>query len=403
MSASTEGTLKRELLIFFYKYRLRLALAFLIPLIIIVAISFVPTPRYTASSVLLVRLGSEYVYQPESNTGNGPPSVIPFNVEQIFKAEVAILGSYDLHKRLVEEMGVETLYPNLIKPSGIRLFASNLKDITEAKINAMLGIVPKKEPKLSEEEQKKQRVAKAVEIFEKRFSIFLEKESAVINISYEHADPEVAVATLDKLLNIYFEKRKALYLEPRAELAKKEVTNSRGRVLWANRAVDNFKRTNMIFSLQDQRTELLKRRADLERQLSILVNPDLERQIADINIQLDELDAKEHTYNNLKREADVAEKSYDMFTNKYDEANSYDTFQKARADSVRMIQNPAAAPEPKSIQMLIILGGVFLSIISTLLVAAISEFSRSGYLTPEHVERHLGLPVLAAIPHRRRR
>lgn len=400
MAAANQGSLKRELLIFFYKYRLRLLLAFVIPLAIMIAISFLPTPRYAASSTLIVRMGSEYVYTPEvGNTGNGPANIIPFNQEQIFKAEVAILGSYDLHEEVVRQLGVEKLYPNLIQPTGIRLHIKEAKDFATGEIKKIMKTPAKPEP--SPEERQDMLVAQAVEIFEKRFSILLEKESAVINLTYEHANPTVASEALDLLLKLYFEKRRQLYTETRGDLAKREFQASKNKALWTAQQADSYKRNNMIYSLGDQRAELLKRRAEYERQLSIIVNPDIERKIAEINIQLDELDAKEHTYNNLKREADLAAKSYDSYAGKFDEASSFDAFQKNREDSVRMIQSPVSSPEPKSIQALIIIGGVFLSMISALLVAAITEFSRGGFMSPEQLERHLGLPVLAAIPRRR--
>lgn len=390
---------KREFFIFLYKYRLRLILAFLIPLLVAVGLSFLPTPRYTASSVLVVRLGSEYVYQPETgNSGNGPANIIPFSQEQIFKSEVAILSSDDLHEQVIKEIGVENLYPNLIQPSGTGAFIASIeKPITDK----LKELTKTPEVQLSKEELDHQRLAQAVEIFDKRFSILLEKESAVINISFEHKDSALAVRALDTLLRFYFEKRKNLYIEPRANLARKEAQSSRARVLAANRAADEYKRIHMIFSLPEQRAELLKRRSELQRQLAIIVNPELERQIMEINGQLDELDAKEHTYNNLKREAEVAEASYDNFARKYDEANSYDSLQNARADSVRIIQPPVTPAEPKSIQFLIVLGGLFLSVVIALLVAAITEFSRSGFLTPEHIERSLDLQVLAVVPYRR--
>lgn len=402
MATANEGSLKRELLIFFYKYRLRLLVSFMIPLLIMVAVSFMPTPRYSASGTLIVRMGSEYVYTPEvGNTGNGPANIIPFNQEQIFKAEVAILGSYDLHEEVVRQLGVEKLYPNLIQPTGVRLYISQAKNLVEDEIKKALNVPEQPQP--SAEEKENMLVAKAVEIFEKRFSILLEKESAVISLTYEHADPRIATEALDLLLKLYFEKRRELYTETRGGLAKKEYQASKNKALWTAQQADSFKRNNMIYSLGDQRAELLKRRAEYERQLSIIMNPDIERKVAEINIQLDELDSKEHTYNNLKREADLAAKSYDSYAGKFDEASSYDAFQKDREDSVRMIQSPVSSPEAKSIQALIIIGGIFLSIITTLLVAAITEFSRSGFMSPEQVERQLGIPVLAAIPRKRAR
>jgi len=403
-------TPKRELLVFYYKYRRRLALAFLVPFTLAVVMSFIPKPRYEANSTLVVRLGSEYVYQPEVGAGsNSPASPIPFDRDQIYKAEVAILGSHDLHQQVVETIGLDRMYPQgaVHKPFaplrewGLTLLNAWYPEDEEspAAVETLRTALSDTDAdiKLSDDERARKRLDLAVENFGKRLNIVLGKESAVIDVSFQHRDRDVAVQALDALLKFYMEKRKKLYLDTRSSLASSEAETTRRRASSAQAAVENFKRVHQIYSLADQRTQLLAQREEVRKQMMTVSNPALEDKLANITGQLDALDAQEREYNTLQHDLQTANDEETLYIHKLDEAQTYDNLERARAGSVRIIQPPAAPPEPKRLQGLILLVGFVLSLVFTLLVAAITEFSRSGFLTPERLERSLGLPVLGVL------
>jgi uncharacterized protein involved in exopolysaccharide biosynthesis len=412
-------TPKREFLVFYYKYRFRLVCAFLLPFLLTVFVSFLPTPRYEATSTLVVRLGSEYVYQPETgSSSNAPSAPIPFDRDQIYKSEVAILGSYDLHQQVIQSVGIDHIYPagetsrlhKLLLPlrNGAQtvlngLFPKGSETVFAPVVNPLRAALLdyQDDSKASEDEKARRRLQLAVQSFDKRLDIVLAKESAVINVSFQHRDREVAIAALDTLLKLYLEKRKQLYTDARGGLAKNEADMTKRRAMAAQAAVENFKREHKIYSLADQRTQLLAHREDIRKQMMIVSNPALEDKMADVTRQLDQLDAQERQYNVLQQDVQMANDEYTLYTHKLDEAQAYDNLERARAGSVRVVQEPAAPPEPKRLQGIILLAGFILSLIFTVLVAAITEFSRSGFLTPERLERNVGLPILAALPLRK--
>jgi uncharacterized protein involved in exopolysaccharide biosynthesis len=394
-----QGISQREFLIFFYKYRLRLLMAFLLPFALAVAISFIPVPRYKATSVLIVRLGSEYVYQPETGGAQGGGnSSLPFGNEQIFKSETAILGSQDLHRELIKAIGVDTLFPEIAHPKGFYRFVATAQQLLHDSLK-QYGL--EHDEQQTEQQAEDRRLADAVERFEKHFDIELQRESAVITVSFEHRDPVLAVNTLDKLLMLYYEKRKQIYTEPRAELAEAQMQSTRERAQAAQGAMENYKLKHQIYSLDDQRRTLLAQRTEAEKQAQTISNPVVDAKIASYTRQLNQIDAEERSYNNLQKEADIANESYSLYSHRLDEAKAYEDLQRERVGSVRVIQPPATPPDPKRLQPIIILAGLFISLISMLLTAAITEFSRRGFLAPEQIERSIGLPVLAVIPFRR--
>jgi len=207
---------------------------------------------------------------------------------------------------------------------------------------------------------------------------------------------------MQSLLNLYMEKRKQIYLESRGTLAKEQAEAIHRRVLGLQSSLETFKREHKIYSLSDQRAALLQQREDVRKQMMIVSSPALEDKLNNITSQLDALDALERQSNALDHDLQTANDEYTIYAHKMDEAQSYDSIEHARAGSVRVIQEPAALPEPKNLQGLIILAGFVLSLIFTVLVAALTEFMRSGFLTPERLERNLGLPILCALPVRKK-
>jgi uncharacterized protein involved in exopolysaccharide biosynthesis len=395
---AAQGVSKREFLIFLYKYRVKLFFAFMIPFALAIAISCIPTPRYKAVAVLIVRLGSEYVYQPEVSSSGSQASVIPFDHEQIFKSEVAILNSDDLHAQVIEAVGLDNLYPEINNPTGFNLFLSTIKGgIT----NTMMqwGLLSR-EPE-TQEETKQRKLAQAVMMFDKRLDILLEKESAVIDISYENPSRSMSAKALDMLLKLYFDKRKQIYTESRSGMVQAQVEQKRKEVATAEHALEAYKRDHKIFSLDDERDDLLERRSAAQEKLDNISTQGLRSKIAEYNNELNRLDSAEREYEHLQKEAQIAQNSYTLYSGKMDEAHAYDDLQNRHLDSVRIIQPAIAPPEPARLQLLIILAGFFVSVICVLAAAALTEFSKKGFVTPEQIERTLGIPVLGVFPVRK--
>ena len=361
----------RELLTFYYRNRSKLLLAFFVPFILAVALSYVPVPRYKATSVLTVRMGSEYIYQPEvGSSQNTTQTTIPLDRDQIFKAEVAILSSHDLHEKVIKQIGVNVLYPNSVVEG-------------------------------ASQEDGRVALAKAVTRFEKRFDVNLEKESSVITVSFEDKSAGTAIKVLDTLLNQYMEKRKELYLESRAELAKTHAEEAHQRALAAGKAIEDFKVTHQIHSFDDERRALVDQRSEVEKQRTNIRSPELDKKLAYLDAKLDRLNKDEAEFNILNHDATVAQDEYSVFSHRLSEATAYEDIERERTGSVRVIQPPTAPAEPKSMQIVIIAAGFVLSLLAFILMAIIIDMLGSGFSTPEQMEKAIGLPVLSVLPRRK--
>ena len=94
--------------------------------------------HYPAQSSILVRLGSEYVYEP--TVGDAARGAIP-TTDQLIQSEVEILSSADLKRRVIQTLGMGRVFPGradaylhappdkrqLIMDQAIAAMASNLK------------------------------------------------------------------------------------------------------------------------------------------------------------------------------------------------------------------------------------------------------------------------------------
>ena len=85
---------------------------FLVLLAIGLGVALTMKTRYPATASLLVRLGPEYVYQP--NVGDAARGAIPTN-DQLVAAEVEILNSAELRRRVIDELGMAEVMPSRAK------------------------------------------------------------------------------------------------------------------------------------------------------------------------------------------------------------------------------------------------------------------------------------------------
>lgn len=362
----------RNLLAFFFRNCRKILLAFCLPFFLAVALSFLPTPRYKASSVLTVRLGSEFVYQPEvGSSQNNQQQTIPFDRDQIFKSEVAILQSDDLHEQVIKQIGIDNLFPG-----------SEVTDDTE--------------------EAQRVLMAKAVLSFDKRFEVNLEKESSVITITYEHKSATMASDVLDTLLKLYMEKRKSLYQESRVDLAKSQAEEAHQRAIAAGKAFEAFKRAHNILSFQEERAALMQQRSDLERQRASISSVDLDSKLAYVEGKLSTLNREEAEFNSLTHDNTVAEDEYAVFAHRLSEASAYEDLERERLGSVRIIQPPSVPPEPKSLQVAIVAMGFVFSLLAAAITAILLDILSADFMTPEQLEKAIGLPVLATISRRKK-
>ena len=98
-----------------------------------------------------------------------------------------------------------------------------------------------------------------------------------------------------------------------------------------------------------------------------------------------------------QRQKALLEQNYATAMKTLDDRRMQENVEAKKATNVRVIQ-PAGPPlQSNSIRVVILAGGIIMSLIVALLTAFLSDIFRRGFISPERLERSLGVRVLASV------
>lgn len=450
----------RDFLTIIFKHKNKILIIFLATVITVTVGSFLLPPTYEAKSSLMIKFGREYVYFPEVGDTQPTISFQSFKQEEIISSEIQILTSRDLTIKVINAIGVDSLYPDIVKAP------------------------PRKMTPLEA----------AVLEFEKNLSVENIKKSNVIEVSLQHKDPEIAARAVNELVEFFKEKHLQVLSNQKSSFLEKQLNIYQQKLKESEDYLEAYKQKHKIFSLDEQRSLLLKQRVDLDTSLKTTQNriqeikqvlsssesPTLmpsknapfytetkryeviddaktkllslqlreqelsgkytetsrvianirkeinlvkeslkeqEKDLAEAELgsmesqgatikqqlnRLDEeirtLDLREKELQNLKREVATNEKNYKTYLSKSEESRISEDMDLQKMANINIIQEAFIPVEPiKPRKALNIALGIILGALSGLGFAFFSEHISEGLSTPESAERHLDLPVLTTI------
>lgn len=142
--------------------------------------------------------------------------------------------------------------------------------------------------------------------------------------------------------------------------------------------------------------ELLKAQSDLS---AAQARSSLDRtQLADLDKSIAELNQKRTDLGALERRAQAADEAFKSAAKIYADRRLTEDVSARKAANIRVIQPAEAPTKSTGVRKLIVIVGFVLALVSGAFIAISSEFNRRGFLSPEKLERSLGLPVLVSIP-----
>jgi uncharacterized protein involved in exopolysaccharide biosynthesis len=244
----------RDLLLTALTHKGRVFLIFFCIMAASIAIAAVVQPDYKAKSTLLVLLGTEHTFRPAAgqqmlNTGG-------VDSEQVLRTEASILGSDDLHRTVIREIGVENLYPKLLKkPTAFEKWQIDVKQfITEA-----LGITEK-----AADAGPADPIARAIELFARNLTITVDKKSSVIGLDFTNPNKILSAQALHVLETQYLDLRAKLYGDVQAPIVQVQRDTVSKQLGAADAALQTFKQQHDISNFGERRAILLKQQGDLE-------------------------------------------------------------------------------------------------------------------------------------------
>ena len=440
-----------KFLTIFFKYKWMIVPIFLIISIVgVVMIKRMPT-LYEAKASILVKLGHESWYRPE--TQGGPQRAM--SAEEALNNEIKILTNQDLIKNVVATIGVGNIYPQLVK-------------VGSPPSNRTLEV--------------------AAMMFADYLSAIPIKTSNIIEVSFKHKDPVIAARTLNALIEQFKDKHIDVYSDPKSPFLEEQTSNFSEKMKQVEDNLQSFKQRNQVYSLDEQRSALLQQRIALdtllkttqtqmqeieqkiafvkssrwsteailetrtrlrtaqqkERELmerytensrivqnirreiqaleesvagpledarrielsklegelgALKAKADgLHRQVGQISGEVRALDSREKEYTNLKRDLITQEGNYKTYLGKYEESRIVDDMNKRKLSNVSVIQNatvPIKPAENKKRQYAMFT--VILALGAAFGLAYLREHVPQRLTTPLAAEKHLGLPVMVTI------
>jgi polysaccharide biosynthesis protein PslE len=184
--------------------------------------------HYTARAELLVRLGQEYVYQPSG--GGGGASA---DIQGVVNAEMRMLGSGAVVRRVIETVGLATLYPNIAAAPG-----------PEA-----------------------DKIAAAERAFAEHLTLETAPQTPAIALSFEHNNPQIAARTLNTLIDTYLARRREVLVGGEYDALSRQSAVVDERVNAASTALAAFLSQNQIGDFETELAALAQRVTDTDTQL----------------------------------------------------------------------------------------------------------------------------------------
>ena len=248
----------RDLLLTAFSQKARVFLIFFCIMALSIVIAVQVQPDYKAKSSLLVLLGTEHTFRPVAGQMFTNSSGV--DAEQVLRTEASILGSDDLHRTVIREIGIEKMYPQLFETPGP--VTKWLQD-TRRFVTDSLGTTEK-----STDSGSTDPMVRAIDIFARNLTITLDKKSSVIVLEFTHPNKRVSADALRILEAQYLVLRAKLYGDVQAPIVQMQQTTVGQQLADADTALQGFKQQHDISNFSERRAILLKQQGDLETALT---------------------------------------------------------------------------------------------------------------------------------------
>lgn len=219
----------RDVLTLLFKHKNKIVLTFLGIVLSVTGWTFVTSPTYEAESTLMVKMGREHVYRPEVGTGTVDPS-ISFNPERIMESEIQIMTSRNLAQRVIENLGVNVLYPDFVEdpPKSMTPLEAGIREMRD---NLDATAVP---------------------------------ESNVIRVAFRHDDAELSAQVVKLLVGFSLEKHLEMFSSPQAAFLEKQAIAYQQQLNDSKTQLQKFKHKHGLSALIEEQKLLLEQRRDLD-------------------------------------------------------------------------------------------------------------------------------------------
>jgi uncharacterized protein involved in exopolysaccharide biosynthesis len=248
----------RDLLLTLWFSRRRILLIMIAAMALAAYVAFQVDPKYQSKASFLVLLGSEYGMRPVG--GQQLISNINAAPEELLHTEADILYSTDLHRDVIEQIGVAKLYPDLLKPPGP--FAQFVKQ-ARSSVYDLLGLQDGRPPADGTEA-----LVQAEKQFAQNFGVSVDRKSHIIQVFFQHPNAVLAADALKVLEARYFVLRAKLFADKQLAIVEGDQNRAGAQLAAADAKLADFKRVHDVANFAERQKILMTGQGALEDQLS---------------------------------------------------------------------------------------------------------------------------------------
>jgi len=248
----------RDALVITFKYRTRALSVLAGCMVLAIAACIFMTPMYAATSSVLIKLGRELVYRPDVGASSNVSTPPVIDKDEVLASNIAIMTSRDIMERVITTVGIEQLYPDLVDPPEWELAIHHVLQT----VRDSVGLTSKPEALIE----------RALRKFSKRLTIEPVKKTNVIEVTFEHPDPQLAARVANLVVEYFKQKTLAVYSDSNLGFMDRQVAEDRASMLDAEGKLAAYRQENGIYQLNDQIDLLLRQRVEIDTGLKGVVS-----------------------------------------------------------------------------------------------------------------------------------
>jgi len=214
-------------------------------------------PRYYASATLAVLPAPEFTVRQDA--GSHAASTSSLAMDQVMKAETAILESDSLHAATLDALGVKQLYPDLDPGASQSWFGAALHGVAGVVLAPWRAAPADRAASLHEA---------ALQRFAGDLTVLPAKDANVIDVHFHNKSGSAAARAINTMLERYAARRSRLYDDPQLGVVRGQTEAASREVAAADAALADFKAAHLITDFAGERDLRLRRQSQTAQDLA---------------------------------------------------------------------------------------------------------------------------------------
>lgn len=229
---------------------------------------------YTGEGTIMVQLGDEYVYQPI--VGTQGQSSLTQTPDTITLNELAIIKNAEVMDRVIQQIADG--------PGGLMAF--------DKRIAQKMAAYPEGSPGYQTAYMELRRK------MDTSYGVAARPRSSIIDMYFKHEDPDLAVSTLNALMDAYMDYRRSIFIDGAGQIVSERRQDTESQLRANERRLSNFLSKNGISDFESEQQGASKRTEDLRASLNTLRAQmvETERSLASVEDQLRQTPAEINLY-----------------------------------------------------------------------------------------------------------